>query len=112
MICHHKWNRGNRVLENIDCCRPRHDDDVDLEMHEVGREPWSAIELSLSVSPLNNNVFPFYVTEIAQPMPESLDAGRENGRGSGYESYSRNFAWLLRPRGKAERKEQGTTTHS
>ena len=62
-------------------CRTTRDDDVYLETHELGRERREAIEFSLCISPLNDNVFPLDVPKLAQTLPECLDAGRDSGRG-------------------------------
>ena len=41
-----------------------------------------AIEFSLRRSPLNDNVFPLDVAELAQTLAECLDAGRVSGKGA------------------------------
>ena len=59
--------------------------------------PGSAIEFTLCISPLNDNVFPLHVTKLAQPLPECLDTGRDRGSGSTSKiSYPRDFRRLLR----------------
>ena len=49
-------------------CRTTGDDDVYLETHEFGRQRGESIELSLRISPLNDNVFPLHVAKLAQPL--------------------------------------------
>ena len=39
------------------------------------------MEFSLCMAPLDDNVFLFYVTKLAQALPDCLDAGRVSGRG-------------------------------
>ena len=58
---------------------PRRDDDVYLETHQLGRERREAIEFSLRISPLNDDVFPLHVPKLAQTLPECLDAGVSRG---------------------------------
>ena len=62
-------------------CRTSRDDDVYLETHEFGRKLRQAIGFSLCRSPLDDNVFPLHVSQLAQTLPECLDAGRDSGRG-------------------------------
>ena len=71
----------SRFLGGTGCCRTSRDDDVYLETHQLGRERGEAIEFSLRISPLNDNVFPLHVPKLAQTLPECLDAGRDSGRG-------------------------------
>ena len=53
----------------------------DLETHQLGRELTQAIEIFLGISPLNDDVFPRHVPQLAQPLPECLGAGRQSRRG-------------------------------
>ena len=56
-----------------------------------------AIEFSLCISPLNDNVFPLHVAKLAQTLPECLDAGRVSGKGASTRiSYPGDFRRLLR----------------
>src|SRR5262249_35618046 len=74
-------NRGRRFLGGTGCSRTTRDDDINLETHQFSRLRWQAIEFSLCISILNDNVFPFHVTKLAETLPERLVAGRVSGRG-------------------------------
>ena len=55
------------------------DDDIHLETHELGRKRGEAIEFSLCIAILNDNIFPLHVAKLAQPLPQRLDAVRDSG---------------------------------
>ena len=55
-------------------CRTADDDDVYFETHEFGRKRGQAIEFSLCISILNDDIFPLDVAKLAQTLPECLDA--------------------------------------
>ena len=63
------------------CWRTSRDDDVYLEAHQLSRERGEAIEFSLMMSSLNDNVFALDVPKLTQTLSERLDAGRISGRG-------------------------------
>ena len=56
------------VLRSLDCFIPCGHDDVDLDMDQLGRERGEAIEFSLCISILNDNVFPLDVPKLAQTL--------------------------------------------
>ena len=43
-------------------------------------ERWEAIEFSVGRSQLKDDVLPLHVVELAQTLPECLDAGRVSGK--------------------------------
>jgi len=47
----------------------------------LSRERGEAIEFSLCVSVVNDNVLPLNVSKFMQALPEGLDARRDNRRG-------------------------------
>ena len=49
-------------------CRTSRDDDVYLETHQLGRERGEAIEFSLCISILDDNVLPLHVPKLAQTL--------------------------------------------
>jgi hypothetical protein len=71
---------------------------------------WNPVSLSLSVTILNQDVFPLNVTEISQTLPEGIDVGIGSGGGGAgplqQKSDPRDFRRLLRLGGEAKRKEQ------
>ena len=56
------------------------DDDIHVETHELGREVGQAVEFSLRLSILNDNVFTLHLAKLAQTLPECLAAVRASGR--------------------------------
>ena len=50
------------------------DDDVDFEMNQLGREVGEPLILPLRTSVLDDDVLALDLTELAQPLPECLDA--------------------------------------
>ena len=66
-----------------------------------------AIEFSLCISPLNDNVFPLHVPKLAQTLPECLDAGRpRKGRSQQLGILSGGLSLAAAPQRRAKRKEQ------
>jgi hypothetical protein len=60
----------------------RRDNDIDLEPHQIGRKFIEAIEFSLGIFFLDEDVLSLRVSELAQTLSQSLDASRVCGRGS------------------------------
>jgi hypothetical protein len=66
-------------------------------INQLSREPGKAIEFSLGLSIIKNNVFRFNVAKLAQAVLECRDAIRVNcGTAGDQKAYPRKFAWLLR----------------
>ena len=61
---------------------PRRNDDINLEMHQLGRKGGKPIQFSICVSIFNDDVFSLNVAEIAQTLPECLGAGRMTEAGT------------------------------
>src|ERR1051325_3947578 len=81
VLRHDNRNRGSCVLDGTGCCRTTRDNDVNLEIHQLGRERGETIEFSLCKSPLYDNVFPLHVSKLTQTLLESFYAGDESGTG-------------------------------
>src|SRR5262245_28377409 len=83
---------------------------IDLRLYQFGHKAWVTIALSLNVAILNQDVFPLDITEISQPLPESLDIGPRIGRVAGRRHVSDPwyFPRLLGLGGQAKRKKDGT----
>ena len=66
-------------------------------MYQFGRKRGEAIEFSVSMSIVNDNVFPLDVFKLAQTLEECLAAGRVSGKGGRTEvSNQGDLRWLLR----------------
>ena len=64
-------------------------------MHKLIGQFACAIEVPIGLAPLNDDVFPFDVTQLAQTLLKCLDASRESGRRNiEQESDVRNFRRL------------------
>ena len=73
------------------------DDDVYLEVHELARKRGEAIEFSFRRAPLNEDVFPLLVAELAQSLAKRPGAGRAIGkRVAGQIPYPGKFSHYLR----------------
>jgi hypothetical protein len=104
-VRHDNGNRVRRFLGGTGYWRTGRNDNVYLETHQLGRERGEAIEFSLCISILNDNVFPLHVAELPQTLPERLGASHDRrSGGTKYASYAENFRWLLRV-GQMERKQ-------
>src|SRR5262249_7877942 len=93
---HDNGNRSSCLLGGT-IYIPTCDNDVYLETHKFGEKVRKPLCFSLGHSILNDNVFSLHVPKLAQTLPESLDAVRDNGgRGTDHKSYPRDFLRLLR----------------
>ena len=54
--------------------RSRRNDDVYLETHQFGRKCGQVIEFSFCKSPLDDDVLPFDVPKLAEPLSKCIDA--------------------------------------
>src|SRR5262249_16702522 len=73
-LCHD--DNGDRLGRLLGCADPpwaSNNKHIDLELYQFGHKAWVTIALSLNVAILNQDIFPFDITEISQPLPESLD---------------------------------------
>ena len=69
-----RHNDGNR-LSRIPCCpNPAvsscHDDDINLETHQLGCKLGGSIRLPLRISILDGEVLSLYVAKLAQALPK------------------------------------------
>ena len=75
----------------------RGDDDVNFETDQLGCKVRQPFELPFRISVLNDNVFPFDIAKLAQPLAKCFDPGRIEGRGGPEQnSYPGNSRRLLR----------------
>ena len=51
----------------------RQDEDIDLELNQLGNKVWDRLNLSLSAAKLDLEVFSLDVPEISQPLAQRLD---------------------------------------
>jgi hypothetical protein len=82
------------------------DKHIDFRLHKFGDKAWEAIQLSLSVTRFNLNVFPLDITKIPQPLPECLkvERGRRRRKARYQIPYPRDFLRLLRLRHRSQSK--------
>jgi hypothetical protein len=78
---HDNGNRRRGVLGIPRVYRTGRDNDIDIETHGLGSERGRSIHIALRRPILNDNVVPFHVAKLAQPLAECLDAGRNSGKG-------------------------------
>src|SRR5215471_19671434 len=72
-------------------------DDVYLQAYQFGSEHRKAIHFSLIRSPLNDNVFPLYIPQLAETLAERLVSSGLRGKGgTSQEAYPGDFRRLLR----------------
>jgi hypothetical protein len=77
---HDNRNRLGRLLGCAEpCCNYK---DIYLELHEFGHKAWVTVQLSFDVAILNEDVFSLNITEISQPLLESLDRRPGGGASS------------------------------
>ena len=73
------------------------DDDVNFETDQFGCKVRQPFEFPFCISVLNDNVFPFDIAKLAQPLAKCFDPGRKDGRGGrDQNSYPGNSRRLLR----------------
>lgn len=83
-------------------------DEVDLETDELGRQTRKPLDLAVCSSGFNDEVLPFYVASVPQPLPDGIERQRHLGRSNRtrhQETYSCDLRRLLR-RGGARRGER------
>ena len=77
---------------------PAGDDDVNFETNQFGCKVRQPFEFPFCISVLNDNVFPFDIAKLAQPLAKCFDPGRLEGRGApaqdSYPGYSRRLLRL------------------
>jgi hypothetical protein len=61
------------LLGRNDGWGPRGDDDIDIELNELGREFGKALASALRISVLDCNIATFDPTELAQPLHKGGD---------------------------------------
>jgi hypothetical protein len=87
---------------------PGGDDDVNFETDQFGCKVRQPFEFPFRISVLNDNVFPFDIAKLAQPLAQCFDPGRIGGRGGrDQNSYPGNSRRLLRLGGKVKNQEYG-----
>src|SRR4029077_11413585 len=105
ILCHDYRNCFCRVLGRTSCFFATRDQNVYFEAHKFLCEGGASFLFALCAPPLNNNVFPLDVTELAQTLAERLVSAGTAGKGGDNQiSYPWDFRWLLRLRGRAKRK--------
>ena len=82
ILRHDNGNRNGCFLGSHGLLPTSRNDDVYFETHQFGGKRGEAVQFSLCISPLNDNVFPLHVSKLAQTLPECLDAGRRERKGS------------------------------
>jgi len=81
-------------------------DDVYLQAYQLGSEHRKAIHFSLIRSPLNDNVFPLYIPQLAETLAERLVSSGLRGKGgTSQEAYPGDLRRLLRLGRKAKSQE-------
>ena len=105
---HDDGNRRCRLPGSGCRRRARRDDCVYLETHQFLRERAQTFGIAVRISIFDDDIFPFYIPEFFQTLPESRHARRQGGLPQGaQESYPRNFRRLLRER--SQRRERSGT---
>ena len=54
----------------------RRNDDIHIEADEFGGQPWSALEITLCIPPLDDNVLAVNPSQCAQPLGEWIGSRR------------------------------------
>ena len=70
---------------------------LNFETDQLDCKLWQPFEFPFCISVLNDNVFPFDIAKLAQPLAKCFEPGRNVGRGGrGQKSYPGNSRRLLR----------------
>ena len=74
---HHDGDRRRGRLEGRERCVALNDEEVDLELNQLGDEPRKALGSVLGGAHEQGEVLVLRVTELPQPLTEGLEAGTE-----------------------------------
>src|SRR6266852_3119910 len=67
--CHHDGNRAGRVLGRADRGRCHRDNNINFQLHQVGRQVWQAFEAALGKAPFDNEVLTFALSSACLTLP-------------------------------------------